>query len=188
MKPFSTLTSRLIPLVRDDIDTDQIIPARYLTVTDRSGLAEGLFSAWREDPASPLNAQGCAEVLLAGANFGCGSSREHAPWALIAGGYRCVIARSFADIFQGNALRNGLLPVALTAPDHEALVTELESNPALEVHVDLSGRRVTWGDREASFEVDDFARECLLDGVDSLGYLLAREEQIRAYEERLGAS
>ena len=186
MKPFVEFESRVSPLVRDDIDTDQIIPARYLTVTDRSGLAEGLFAAWREDPAFPLNQISGPEILLVGSNFGCGSSREHAPWALAAGGYRCVIARSFADIFAGNALRNGLLPVALDEERHARLVECIAENPQLEVKVDLAAKRVSWGDEQASFDVDDFARECMLDGVDALGYLLAREEAIDAFEAKRG--
>ncbi|MCB9596322.1 MAG: 3-isopropylmalate dehydratase small subunit [Sandaracinaceae bacterium] len=188
MKPFLELTSRVVPLVRDDIDTDQIIAARYLTVTDRSGLGEGLFAAWREDPSSPLNHRDGASILLAGHNFGCGSSREHAPWALLAGGYRCVIARSFADIFRQNAQRNGLLPVALEEPAHARLLASLEMNPALDVRVDLFGRTVSWRDHLARFEIDDFARECLLGGVDSLGYLLAKSDAIGAFEARRGAA
>ncbi len=184
MTPFTRLTSRVTPLVRDDIDTDQIIAARYLTVTDRRGLGEGLFAAWREDPASPLNTLGGRQILLAGDNFGCGSSREHAPWALLAGGYRCVIARSFADIFEGNALRNGLLPVTLDPLDHQALATRVEAEPELELTVDLRASEITWGGARAGFEVDAFSRQCMLDGVDALGYLLARQDAIEAFERR----
>ncbi|MBX3269064.1 MAG: 3-isopropylmalate dehydratase small subunit [Sandaracinaceae bacterium] len=188
MKPFLELTSRVVPLLRDDVDTDQIIPARYLTVTDRSGLAEGLFAAWRSDPASPLADPRGAQILLAGHNFGCGSSREHAPWALLAGGYRCVIARSFADIFRQNALRNGLLPVALDERPHARLVTSLEEDPRLTVRVDLFATTVSWRDHLARFPIDGFARECLLGGVDALGYLLARDAEIAAFETRRGAA
>ncbi|MCA9609346.1 MAG: 3-isopropylmalate dehydratase small subunit [Myxococcales bacterium] len=182
--PFLELTSRVVPLLRDDVDTDQIIAARYLTGTDRSGLADGLFHAWRADASSPLNRRGTAQILLAGRNFGCGSSREHAPWALLAGGYRCVIARSFADIFRQNALRNGLLPVALEEKAHARLVASLAANPELDVRVDLFGQAVSWRDHLARFEVDGFARECLLGGVDALGYLLARGGEIDAFEAR----
>ncbi len=186
-KPFLELTSRVVPLVRDDVDTDQIIPARYLTVTDRTGLGEGLFSAWRVDAASPLNRRGSAQILLAGRNFGCGSSREHAPWALLAGGYRCVVARSFADIFRENALKNGLLPVALDERPHARLAAGVAQDPELEVRVDLFAKAVSFGDHLARFEIDDFARECLLGGVDALGYLLARAGEIAAFEARRGA-
>lgn len=187
LKPFLELTSHVVPLLRDDVDTDQIIPARYLTVTDRTGLGEGLFSAWRVDAASPLNRRGSAQILLAGRNFGCGSSREHAPWALLAGGYRCVIARSFADIFRENALKNGLLPVALDERPHARLADCVDEDPELEVRVDLFAKTVSWGDHLAGFPIDDFARECLLGGVDALGYLLARTGEIAAFEARRGA-
>ena len=184
MTPFTTLSSSVAPLLRDDVDTDQIIPARYLTVTDRSGLAEGLFAAWREDPSFSLRRSSApaAEILLVGANFGCGSSREHAPWALLAGGFRCVIGRSFADIFRGNALRNGLLPVALDEPSHGQLERDTRDEPELTVRVDLDARCVRWGERSASFDVDPFARECLLEGTDPMGYLLARADTIRLFE------
>ncbi|MEQ9075330.1 MAG: 3-isopropylmalate dehydratase small subunit [Sandaracinaceae bacterium] len=188
MKAFTTLTSRVAPLLRDDVDTDQIIPAKYLKVTDRSGLAEGLFAGWRADPAFVLHQPPTedARVLLAGRNFGCGSSREHAPWALLAAGFRCVVARSFADIFRGNALRNGLLTVALAEPDHARLSAEVEADPWRVVSVDLEAQRIRWGAAEASFEVDPFSRTCLLEGLDPIGYLLSHAGAIDAFEERRG--
>ncbi len=190
-QPFTTLTSIVIPLLRNDVDTDQIIPARYLKVTDKNGLAEGLFSGWRyrpdgsPDPDFPLNQpryQG-AQILLAGDNFGCGSSREHAPWALTGWGIRAVISTSFADIFRNNALKNGLLPVVVEAQTHAQLVAALQADPALEVTVDLPSQTLTWpGGEAASFPIDSFSKICLLEGVDQLGYLLKFEDQIAAYE------
>ncbi len=187
-KRFTQLTSRVVPLLADDVDTDQIIPARFLKVVDRTGLSEGLFAAWRLDPAFVLNrpeSRG-AEVLLAGNNFGCGSSREHAPWALLSGGFRCIVARSFADIFMNNALKNGLLPVAIDAAAHSALTRARELDPGLEVHVDLSRETIRFSDREARFHVDPFARRCLLEGTDPLGYLLAQDAHITAFEKARG--
>ncbi len=190
---FTTLTSHMALLPLDDVDTDQIIPARYLKVVDKEGLAEGLFAGWRyrpdgsPDPDFVLNrpeARG-AQILLAGNNFGCGSSREHAPWALLGWGFRAVIARSFADIFRNNALKNGLLPVAVGAEAHQALLDLAAADPRAQVTIDLASQTVRLPDgREAAFPIDPFAKRCLLEGIDQLGYLLSFEEQIRAYEER----
>lgn len=190
---FTTLTSHMAVLPLDDVDTDQIIPARYLKVVDKEGLAEGLFAGWRyrsdgsPDPDFVLNrpeAQG-AQILLAGSNFGCGSSREHAPWALLGWGFRAVIARSFADIFRNNALKNGLLPVAVDAEAHRALLDLAAADPRAPVTIDLPSQEVRLPDgRTAFFPIDPFAKRCLLEGIDQLGYLLSFEEQIRAYEER----
>ncbi|MEM9073065.1 MAG: 3-isopropylmalate dehydratase small subunit [Myxococcota bacterium] len=179
------LTSHLVQLVRDDIDTDQIIPARFLKVTDKKGLGEKLFADWRyqEDgtpiadfPLNQASADG-ARVLLAGDNFGCGSSREHAPWALVDFGFQAVIARSFADIFAGNALKNGLLPVAVSEKAHKTLLG------GGEVSIDLATQTLTLPGGEAvTFEVDPFAKHCLLEGVDELGYLLSLEGTIASFE------
>jgi len=192
MKPFETLTSSIIPLPRNDIDTDQIIPARYLKVTDKTGLAEGLFSSWRylpngePDPDFPLNRleyQG-AQILVAGDNFGCGSSREHAPWALVGWGIRAVISTSFADIFRNNALKNGLLPVIVDATTQNTLFELAEESSLAQVEIDLASQRLTLpGGSTASFPIDPFSKTCLLEGVDQLGYLLKHEEQIAAYEQ-----
>jgi 3-isopropylmalate/(R)-2-methylmalate dehydratase small subunit len=192
MKPFETLTSRIIPLPRNDIDTDQIIPARYLKVTDKDGLAEGLFSSWRylpdgsPDPNFPLNRpeyQG-AQILVAGDNFGCGSSREHAPWALAGWGIRAVISTSFADIFRNNALKNGLLPVIVDAPTQNTLFELAEESSLAQIEIDLAAQRLTLPDGStASFPIDPFSKTCLLKGVDQLGYLLKHEAQIVAYEQ-----
>lgn len=195
MSAFPPIRSKLAPLVIPDVDTDQIIPARYLKVTTKEGLAAGLFADWRYDPSGaprpdfPLNRaeHAGARLLLAGPNFGCGSSREHAPWALVGYGFRAVLGVSFADIFRNNALKNGLLPIALPPDYHAALAARVEADPAFEVEVDLEAEEVRApGFAAARFDVDPFARRCLLDGVDELGYLLARKMEISAYEARTG--
>ena len=190
MEPFRTLSSVAIPLPANDIDTDQIIPARYLKVTGKAGLAEGLFSEWRyfpdgrPRPEFPLNRpeyQG-AQLLLAGDNFGCGSSREHAPWALAAWGIRAVISTSFADIFKNNAMKNGLLPVTVDPETHRRLFALAESSPAAVITVDLEAQTVAFPGGSASFPIDPFNRLCLLNGTDQLGYILQHEASIAAYE------
>ena len=184
---FTTLTSRVVPLPVDNIDTDQIIPARFLKVIDKQGLSDNLFVDWRQDPEFILNkpeARG-AKILLAGDNFGCGSSREHAPWALTGHGFAAVISTSFADIFKGNALKNGLLPVALPEATVKALFEARAADPELSVTVDLEKECVRLPDgQQIGFSVDPFARDCLLAGVDQLGYLLDRLERIEAFEAR----
>jgi 3-isopropylmalate/(R)-2-methylmalate dehydratase small subunit len=192
MIPFQTLTSCVIPLPHNDVDTDQIIPARYLKVTDKDGLAEGLFSGWRflpdgsPNPDFPLNQaayQGC-QVLLAGDNFGCGSSREHAPWALVGWGFRAVISTSFADIFRSNALKNSLLPVIVDADFHRKLF-QMAAEGAVQVTIDLAAQKLFLTDGSSvGFPIDAFSKLCLLEGVDSLGYLLKHEAQIAAFEKR----
>ncbi len=189
---FTTLTARTVALPRNDVDTDQIIPARFLKVTDKLGLGQKLFCDWRylengsDNPDFPLNrpdAQG-AQVLLAGVNFGCGSSREHAPWALVGWGLRAVVAISFADIFKGNALKNGLLPVAIEPAEHAALMAARGKDSGLEVTIDLDKQTIRWNEQSASFPVDGFSKKCLLQGVDELGYLLNFTKQVEAYEQR----
>lgn len=193
MNPFTTLTSRAVLLPVDDIDTDQIIPARYLKITDKSGLGDALFADWRyEADGTPkadfvLNQPSStgAQILVAGRNFGCGSSREHAPWALAGFGFRAVIAAGFADIFRNNALKNGLLPVILDAETHQTLLDMLQELPSAQVTVDLEKQRLTLpnGDN-VPFPIDAFSRDCLLNGVDELGYLLNLEAEISAYEQQ----
>ncbi|HVO10042.1 MAG TPA: 3-isopropylmalate dehydratase small subunit [Vicinamibacteria bacterium] len=195
MAQFTTLRSRAVLLPVNDIDTDQIIPARFLKVTDKAGLGQALFSDWRYQgdgkprPEFVLNqpaAQGAA-VLVAGDNFGCGSSREHAPWALAGFGFRAVIATSFADIFRNNALKNGLLPVVVTPEVHAEILRRLEKEPEAELAIDLAAQTLTLPDgRAVSFPVDPFSRTCLLQGVDELGYLLRFESQIAGFERRTG--
>jgi 3-isopropylmalate/(R)-2-methylmalate dehydratase small subunit len=193
MAQFITLTSRVVVVPQNDIDTDQIIPARFLKTTDKAGLGASLFADWRYDPDGrprpefPINApraQG-AQVLLAGDNFGCGSSREHAPWALTGFGFRAVVSTSFADIFRNNALKNGLLPVAIDAGAHAAMLAQLAAAPEAEVTVDLSSQTVTLPDGvRVKFPIDPFARTCLLEGVDELGYILRFEPAIERHERR----
>lgn len=188
---FESLTSHAALLPHDDIDTDQVIPAEYLKVTDKDGLGEGLFAGWRYDeegspiPSFPLNrpeAQG-AEILIAGRNFGCGSSREHAAWALLAEGFRAVVAPSFADIFRNNALKNGLLPVEVDSDLHRDLIAAVRKDPGLQITIDLEPQELRLpGGRSGRFPIDGFSKGCLLQGVDSLGYLLGMEDRIREYE------
>jgi 3-isopropylmalate/(R)-2-methylmalate dehydratase small subunit len=191
MEPINTLTSRVIALPNENIDTDQIIPARFLKTTSKAGLGEKLFADWRYDsdgtprPGFPLNrpqAQ-AARILLAGANFGCGSSREHAPWALTDFGFQAVISTSFADIFRQNALKNGLLPVVVGAETQRQLFRLVEEEPVVEVTVDLAAQTLTLPDgRQATFPIDPFSKHCLLEGIDQLGYLLQHETHIAAHE------
>lgn len=191
MPPISVITGRIVALPVQDIDTDQIIPARYLKVTDKSGLAEGLFYAWRFDadgrpnPDFVLNhpeTQG-ATILVAGRNFGCGSSREHAPWALLGYGFRAVISPYFADIFRNNALKNGLLTVQVSDETFRQLVSHFDADPTTTVTIDLTAQTVTLPDgRSVGFPIDPFTKHCLLHGVDQLGFLLGEEEAIAAYE------
>ena len=189
-KIFKHVQSTVVPLPRENIDTDQIIPGRFLKVTDKKGLGKGLFCDWRyeKDGSTPrpdfvLNrpeAKGCT-ILVAGDNFGCGSSREHAPWALTDYGIRAVISTRIADIFRNNALKNGLLPIVLEPAAHAKLVAA----PGATVRVDLGAQTVTLPDGSAaSFPIDGFARYCLMNGVDELGFLLSKEEAIAGFEAR----
>jgi 3-isopropylmalate/(R)-2-methylmalate dehydratase small subunit len=191
MEPITTFRARAVALPVENVDTDQIIPARFLKVTDKSGLGEALFADWRYGPDGQPNqafvlnqpaAEG-AGILVAGHNFGCGSSREHAPWALAAFGFRAVVSTYFADIFRSNSLKNGLLPIVLDEETHAGLLAMLERHPDSELEVDLVKCTVGLPDgTRASFPIDPFARHCLLNGVDQLGFLLAEDEAIRAYE------
>ena len=187
MNKFTPFESRLVPFPTDNIDTDQIIPARFLKTTSKEGLGDQLFYDWRyEADGSPkpdfiLNRpeSKTAQILLAGDNFGCGSSREHAPWALIQYGFRAVISTSFADIFQGNSLKNGLLPIVVP-PDVHA---ELFRSPDATVKVALATQSIELpGGRKVEFPVDPFSKHCLLEGVDELGYILGQSAAITAFE------
>jgi 3-isopropylmalate/(R)-2-methylmalate dehydratase small subunit len=193
MEKFTTFTSRLAPLAIDNIDTDQIIPARFLKTISKAGLGGQLFYDWRYDasgnpkPDFLLNRpEGRrAQILLAGDNFGCGSSREHAPWALTQYGFRAVISTSFADIFRGNALKNSLLPIVIPAEDHKKLLAGVASNTAATVTVDLAQQKLTLPDgTSVSFPVDAFAKECMIQGVDELGYILKQDAAISAFEAK----
>ena len=195
MAQFTTLTSRVVALPANNVDTDQIIPARYLKVTDKAGLGTALFADWRYNadgspkPDFVLNqpqAQGAA-ILLAGDNFGCGSSREHAPWALTGYGFRAVISTCFADIFRNNSLKNGLLPIIVEPEIHRSLFDLIEEVPNAELKIDLASQSVTLPDgTSVSFPIDGFAKTCLLNGVDELGYILSFSDHITIYEQRRG--
>jgi 3-isopropylmalate/(R)-2-methylmalate dehydratase small subunit len=193
MEKFTTFSSRLAPLPIDNIDTDQIIPARFLKTTSKTGLGDQLFYDWRYDaegkpnPDFILNCpQGrAAHVLLAGDNFGCGSSREHAPWALSQYGFRAVISTSFADIFRGNSLKNSVLPIVVPRDVQQALFAAVEKNPGITVTVDLANQQLTLPDGSTvQFPIDEFAKQCMLQGVDELGYILAETDAIAAYEAK----
>jgi len=191
MASFTKITSHAVLIPAENIDTDQIIPARFLKVIDKDGLGKSLFCDWRynadgTDKADfPLNfpaSQG-AQILLAGDNFGCGSSREHAPWALVGWGIRVVISTSFADIFKGNSLKNGLLPVVVSAEVYQKLLAAQKADPKAQITVDLKEKVLTLPDGStATFPVDSFAQHCLLNGIDQLGYILGFEDKIKAYE------
>lgn len=194
MKPFTTLTARLAPLAHNNVDTDQIIPAVYLKVTNKEGLAEGCFARWRYTADGTLDADFClnqpeyqgAQILVAGDNFGTGSSREHAPWALMAYGFQAVISTSFADIFRNNALKNGLLPIAVDPDTQQQLFSLAEEESETEITIDLARQVVILPDgRQVTFPIDAFSKTCLLEGVDQLGYLLKHQEAIQAYEQSL---
>jgi 3-isopropylmalate/(R)-2-methylmalate dehydratase small subunit len=180
----------------NDIDTDQIIPARYLKATDKQGMGANLFADWRYRPdGSPnpefiLNQPGIqgAQVLLAGDNFGCGSSREHAPWALAGFGFKAVIATSFGDIFYNNALKNGLLPVTVDAAAHQMLLELFEEAPRAELIIDLANQAIIFpGGHSEHFPMNAFSKACLLQGTDELGYLLGMQSRIRAFESSIDA-
>lgn len=191
-EPYATFTSRVIPLPAENVDTDQIVPARFLKITDKEGLADALFRDWRfetdgslKEPRFVLDRPEMAgrRILLAGDNFGCGSSREHAPWALVAWGVRAVITTSCADIFRGNSLKNGLLPIVVDPERHRQLFELVQADPDVELTVDLEAQVVHLpGDEDLPFEVDPFSRLMLLQGTDELGYLLSHEPDIAAWE------
>jgi 3-isopropylmalate/(R)-2-methylmalate dehydratase small subunit len=190
-EPFSTFTSGIIPLPTENVDTDQIIPARFLKTTEKSGLADALFYDWRyEADGSPkpdfvINQpeHQDRQVLLAGDNFGAGSSREHAPWALTSWGIRAIISTSFADIFRNNSLKNGLLPIVVDEDTHRQLFDQLAADPDFEVTVDLEEKVVHLpGDEDVPFDIDPFAHKMLLEGKDEIGWVLDRSDAIDAWE------
>ena len=186
MEAVRRIAGRALPLARADVDTDQIIPSHWLKRLERTGYAEGLFEAWRRDPAFVLNDDRYrgAVILLAGANFGSGSSREHAVWALLESGFRAVIAPSFADIFRNNALKNGLVPVELDETTTGRLVALVRADPATEIAVDIERRIVEAPGVRPSFEIDDFARTRLLEGLDDIALTLRYEVDVAAYERK----
>lgn len=191
MEPINRLSGRIAPLPINDIDTDQIIPARFLKTTDKQGLGKQAFFDWRYDaqgnekPDFVLNQPEYREasILIAGNNFGCGSSREHAPWALQGMGWQAVVSTEFADIFRSNALKNGLLPIIVDDETQRQLISLAEEDPETEVSVDLEAQTLTLPDgRAVTFPIDEFSKYCLLNGVDQLGYLLSLEDEVEAYE------
>jgi 3-isopropylmalate/(R)-2-methylmalate dehydratase small subunit len=191
MEPIQNFSSRLAPLPINDIDTDQIIPARYLKVTDKAGLGEACFADWRyESDGTPKadfflnNPQyNGAGILVGGNNFGCGSSREHAPWALLGAGFKAIVSTDFADIFRNNSLKNGLLPIMVDEETHRQLVSLVEEDPSTAVAIDLERQTLTLPDgRAVEFPIDPFSKYCLLNGVDQLGFLINQEEAIIEFE------
>ncbi len=194
MEKLKRIQGSIVSIPVNDIDTDQIIPARFLKVTDKEGLGKAAFCDWRyeEDGETPnpdfvLNKPEYqrASVLVAGNNFGCGSSREHAPWALLGTGFKAVISTEFADIFRNNALKNGLLPIVVDADTQQQLFSLAEEDPSTSVSVDVEAQTLTLPDgREVGFPLDGFSKYCLLNGVDQLGYLLALDDEAQSYEAR----
>ena len=194
MDKLSHIEGSIVAIPVNDIDTDQIIPARFLKVTDKDGLGKAAFCDWRylEDGETPnpdfiLNnsAYQEASVLVAGDNFGCGSSREHAPWALMGAGFKAVISTDFADIFRNNALKNGLLPIIVDRDTQQQLFSLAEEDPSTSVSVDVEAQTMTLPDgRAVEFPLDGFSKYCLLNGVDQLGYLLALDDEVSAFEAR----
>jgi len=192
MQPFTTLSSHMVAIPTENIDTDQIIPAQFLKTISKTGLGKNLFFHWRynEDGTQksdfPLNqpeAQG-AQVLLAGDNFGCGSSREHAPWSLMDHGFQAIISTSFADIFRNNSLKNSLLPIIVDEDTHRQLMSLVEEDPQTQVAIDLETQTLTLPDgRSVNFPIDNFSKTCMLEGVDQLGYLLKQEALVAQYEQ-----
>jgi 3-isopropylmalate/(R)-2-methylmalate dehydratase small subunit len=191
-EPFRQFSSMVVPLAAENVDTDQVVPARYLKITDKADLADALFHDWRfnedgtlREPLFVLDQPGMAgrQVLLVGDNFGCGSSREHAPWALSAWGIRAVLSTSFADIFRNNALKNGVLPIVVDLATHAALFATVEADPDARVTVDLAEQGVLLPDGSTlDFDIDPFAKRMLLAGTDEIGYVMARLPEIEAWE------
>jgi len=193
-EPYAVFTSKVVPLSAENVDTDQIVPARYLKITDKADLAEALFRDWRfqedgslREPRFVLDQPEMAgrKILLVGDNFGAGSSREHAPWALTAWGIRAILSTSFADIFRSNSLKNGVLPIVIDAATHERLFQILASDPDAQLTVDLAEQGILLPDGSTlEFDIDPFAKRMILAGTDELGYLLAKDPEISAWEAR----
>ncbi|MEV4114192.1 3-isopropylmalate dehydratase small subunit [Nonomuraea sp. NPDC049695] len=184
MDAFTTHTGTAVPLRRSNVDTDQIIPAVWLKQVSRTGFEKGLFAAWREDPTFVLNDPSYegGSILVSGPDFGTGSSREHAVWALQQYGFRVVIAARFGDIFRNNSTKMGLLPVVLPGDKVEALQAAVEADPKLEITVDLAERQVRWAGEVVPFEIDDYTRWRLMEGLDDIGLTLRHADEVAAYE------
>ena len=192
MEPINKVSGKIAPLPINDIDTDQIIPARFLKTTDKQGLGKQAFFDWRYEADGSDKADFVlnqpeyqnAEILIAGKNFGCGSSREHAPWALMGMGWKAVVSTEFADIFRSNSLKNGLLPIIVDEETQQQLVSLAEEDPETTVTINLEEQSLQLPDgRKVEFPIDEFSKQCLLKGVDQLGYLLDLDADISAYEE-----
>lgn len=186
MEKFISHTGTGVPLRRSNVDTDQIIPAVYLKRVTRSGFEDGLFAAWRSDPDFVLNKAEykSGTILIAGADFGTGSSREHAVWALQNYGFKVVISSRFADIFRGNSLKGGLLTVILPQEDVEALWSAVEADPEMEISVDLESRKVSYGGKEIAFQLDDYTRWRLMEGLDDIGLTLRHIDSVEKFESK----
>ncbi len=195
MEPIKTFSATMAPLPINDIDTDQIIPARFLKVTDKNGLGKNAFTDWRyEEDGTPkpdfvLNKSEYSEaqILIGGHNFGCGSSREHAPWALMGAGMKAIISTYFADIFRNNSLKNGLLPIVVDDETHRQLISLAEEDPSSEITINLEAQTLTLPDgRQVNFPIDGFSKHCLLNGIDQMGYLLDMGTDTEQYEAKMG--
>jgi len=191
MEKFTTLTSRAIPLAIENVDTDQIIPARFLKATDKQGFGDNVFRDWRFDKNGDINtnfslnnSKYSGSILVAGDNFGCGSSREHAAWALVGYGFKVIVSSFFADIFKGNALNNGLLPVQVSEGFLKTLLETVEAKPETQIVVDLENQTISIANSDVSelFDIDPYKKTCMINGYDDIDYLLSKKEQIEAFE------
>ena len=191
MEKFTTLTSKAIPLANENVDTDQIIPARFLKATDKQGFGDNVFRDWRFNKHGELNTdfslnnpKYSGSILVAGDNFGCGSSREHAAWALVGFGFKVIVSSFFADIFKGNALNNGLLPVQVSEAFLKALLETVENKPETHIKVNLESQTISISNSDIfeSFEIDPYKKTCMINGYDDIDYLLSKKEQIEAFE------
>jgi len=193
MEKFTTLTSRAIPLDIANVDTDQIIPARFLKATDKKGFGDNLFRDWRYNKEGSENVEFtlnqpkyAGNILVAGDNFGCGSSREHAAWALVGYGFKVIVSSFFADIFKGNALNNGLLPLQVSKNFLQHLMSEIKADPKVKLRVDLRNQKISISSskRFENFEIDAYKKTCLINGYDDIDYLLSKKEMITAFEAK----
>ena len=191
MKKFTKITSKAIPLAVENVDTDQIIPARFLKATDKKGFGDNVFRDWRFDKNGAINTDFSlnnpiytGSILIAGDNFGCGSSREHAAWALVGYGFKVIVSSFFADIFKGNALNNGLLPLQVSPKFLSILMKTVQENPATEIEVDLENQKISIKKLEISegFDIDPYKKTCLINGYDDIDYLVSKKEMIEAFE------
>jgi len=192
MEKFTTLTSKAIPLDIENIDTDQIIPARFLKATDKKGFGDNIFRDWMYNKQGDINSgfilnnpKYSGNILVAGNNFGCGSSREHAAWALVGYGFKVVVSSFFADIFRGNALNNGLLPVQVSQNYLNLIMSEIKTNPETQIKIDLEQQTITITDKDISelFDIDPYKKTCLINGYDDIDYLVSKKDIIEAFEE-----